>query len=232
MSSSSSYYHRSNLILPNDLFLSLRYLYIIFINQQETLSQQYFIKHSRLSINVFSLVSVGQVIATYQLIYYSSCETLISLKHRRKIILSSLLILIFWPQKLHVPGQDIATTMTGEIDTSRVSLWGIVRTWSWSSFLSHQLAAFVHLQCKSYLLKGASDKYNIYPFISTSTENFKTNTKISSWFGRCVFVLCGILWTASSSECPIGHCIVYLLKSLWKIENAKNNHIFFKSKSI
>ena len=37
-----------------------------------------------------------------------------------------------------------------------------------------------------------------------------------SWLCQCIFILWGILWTASSSECPIGYCIVYLLKSTLK----------------
>ena len=39
------------------------------------------------------------------------------------------------------------------------------------------------------------------------------------------------LSTASSQDCPIGHCIAYLLKSTLKNKDAKNVHIFFKSKS-
>ena len=44
-------------------------------------------------------------------------------------------------------------------------------------------------------------------FVSYSIEDFELNTKIFSWFCQCVFILWGILWTASSSECPIGYYI-------------------------
>ena len=50
-------------------------------------------------------------------------------------------------------------------------------------------------------LKGASDKYSIYLFISNSIEYFKSS-KIFSWFCRCGFSVWGILWTASSLVWP------------------------------
>ena len=37
------------------------------------------------------------------------------------------------------------------------------------------------------------------------------------------------LWTTSSWECPLGYCIIiFHLSRLWKIENARNIHIFNK----
>ena len=46
----------------------------------------------------------------------------------------------------------------------------------------------------------------------------------------CVFIIhvWGILWTASSSECPVGYCIVYLLKSTLKNRKCQNIHISSK----
>ena len=44
----------------------------------------------------------------------------------------------------------------------------------------------------------------------------QTNTENFSKFCQHVFILWGILWTTSSSEYPIGYCIVYLLKSTLK----------------
>ena len=40
---------------------------------------------------------------------------------------------------------------------------------------------------------------------------------------RCVFISCGFLWTASSTECPM-----QLWSQFWKIKNVTNIHIFFK----
>ena len=66
--------------------------------------------------------------------------------------------------------------------------------------------------------KGALDKYNIYLFISNSIEDFKLNLyrKSADSANAFSFYLWGILWTASSSECPIGYRVVYLLKSTLK----------------
>ena len=75
-------------------------------------------------------------------------------------------------------------------------------------------------------LKGALDKYDIYLFISNSIEDFKLD--LFSCFYRCsVWV---ILWTTSSSQCPIGYATVLCIywSRLWKIENARNIHISSK----
>ena len=62
-------------------------------------------------------------------------------------------------------------------------------------------------------VKGALE-YNIYLFTSNSIENFKLNQyqNIQLILQICVFILWSISWTASSSERPIGYCVVYLLK--------------------
>ena len=71
---------------------------------------------------------------------------------------------------------------------------------------------FLYFNCD---IKGTQDKYNIFLFMSNYIEDFE----ISTWFCQCIFILWGILWTASPLECPIGYCIVYLLKST--LENRK-----------
>ena len=60
----------------------------------------------------------------------------------------------------------------------------------------------------------------------------QTNTLILSWFCQCVFILWGILLIASSSVCPIGYCIAYLLKSTLENRKCQKYSYFFKSKSI
>ena len=74
--------------------------------------------------------------------------------------------------------------------------------------------------------KGTLDKYNIYLwFYSIKDLNLNNfyfilsriliKIIIAFFFADSVYHMCfhflGILWTASSSECPIGYCIVTLV---------------------
>ena len=83
-----------------------------------------------------------------------------------------------------------------------------------------ELSFFFNLGTFLLINKGALDN-NIYLFISNSVENLKLNLyQDFQLILPMVFILWGILWTASSSECPIGYCVVYLWKStlenIWK----------------
>ena len=59
------------------------------------------------------------------------------------------------------------------------------------------------------LLKGALEKYNIHLLVSNPIEDFKSNQYQNFQLILPMhFHFIGTLWTASSSECPIGYCIV------------------------
>ena len=78
-------------------------------------------------------------------------------------------------------------------------------------------------------IKGALDKYDIYLLISNFMEELKLNQYQNFQIILPMhFILWGILWTASSSECPIDYCIVYLLKLTLKNKNARNINISSK----
>ena len=85
-----------------------------------------------------------------------------------------------------------------------------------------------------FSIKGALDKYNIY-LLSNCIEDFKLN---QCWNFQLILPMhfhfrWGILWTASSSECPVGYCYFILYSTvlciywsrLWKIENDRNTSL-------
>ena len=67
------------------------------------------------------------------------------------------------------------------------------------------------------MIKGALDKYNIYLFISNSIEDFELNQKFSADSANA-FSFYEVFCEQHHlpPECPIGYCIVYLLKSTLK----------------
>ena len=75
------------------------------------------------------------------------------------------------------------------------------------------------------------NKYSIFLFLSSSIEKFKINQYKT--FQRILLICFHFMRSfviASSPECLIhvDCCIVYLLKLTFKIENARNIHIFLK----
>ena len=85
---------------------------------------------------------------------------------------------------------------------------------------------------KSRCIKGALENYNICLFTFCTKENFKINqTKTFSRFDQCVFSLFDFffLWTASSAECHIDHCIVYFLEVDFKKAKLLEISIFLKT---
>ena len=90
--------------------------------------------------------------------------------------------------------------------------------WSYSQFL-------FSWNIVSNLLKGALDKYDIYLFISNSIEDFKLDLYWNFQLIEFSF------WTASSSECTIGYCIVYLLKLTLKNRKCQKYSYFFSKVS-
>ena len=96
-------------------------------------------------------------------------------------------------------------------------------------YIGSERYLFIHAQSYFTLMfvKGALDKYNIYLCISNSVENLKLSQYriFSADSANEFFILWGILWIASSPECPIGYCNVYLLKlTLKNRKNARNIH--------
>ena len=76
------------------------------------------------------------------------------------------------------------------------------------------------MQCVCvFFFKGALDKYNIYLMISKSVEDIKLNPLLpadSAIAFSFYDVFCETFVDSISPVCPIGYCIVYLLKSTLK----------------
>ena len=78
-------------------------------------------------------------------------------------------------------------------------------------------------------VKGALDKYNIYFFTSCCKENFKISQYLKFQPIRPMRFHFIYVLIVSSPKCPIGHCIVYLLKSTSKNRNRYKYQYFSKS---
>ena len=110
------------------------------------------------------------------------------------------------------------------------------KPWSWRNHFIHPCykpSLIMPLDISRGIGHCLLDKYKLYNIFFETLQRIinLTNIKIFSWFYQCILILWGILWRAFSSECHIGHSIVYLLNSTLKNKqkkNARNIHIFLQ----